>query len=137
MAEPRGAQFWDTSALIPLLIEEKHSAKARTAMESGGLYLAWEWVRLETYSALIRRGATAPTFKSLSELLGLFQFMRVDAGDFPDLQGIFQKHRLRTADAGHLFCLKKARKFRPDVVFICFDEGLTNAAGKESIDVFG
>jgi predicted nucleic acid-binding protein len=132
-----GTQFWDTSALISLLIEERHSAIARKAMESGGLYLAWEWVRLEAYSALTRRGATIAEFKALANLLTLFQFLSLDAGDYPDIQTILQKHRLRTADAGHLFCLKKAKKFKPDVVFICFDDELAKAAGNEGMDVFG
>lgn len=135
-AESHGAQFWDTSALVSLLFKERHSDSAGKAMEAGGLYMAWEWIQLEAYSALSRRGASPSEFKSLASLLSLFQFLSVDAGDYPDIQAILQKHRLRTADAGHLHCLKKARKVRPDLTFICFDEELVRAAGAEKIKLY-
>lgn len=125
------AQFWDTSALVSLLFKERHTASASRAMEAGGLYLAWEWIQVEAYSALSRRGATPADFRFLASLLTLFQFLSLDGGDYPDIQAILHKHKLRSADAGHLFCLRKAKKFKPDLLFVCFDEELARAAGTE------
>lgn len=136
MAETQPAQFWDTSALVSLLLQESASKTAHKAMGEGGLFLAWEWIQMEAYSALTRRGASPAEFKELASVLGLFQFLSLDVRDYPEIQAVLKKHKLRTADGGHLFCLKKAKRFRPDVRFVCFDEELLEAAGAEKIKVF-
>lgn len=136
MAEPESAQFWDTSALISVLLPEPATKVAQKAMGAGSLYMAWEWIQLEAYSALTRRRAAASEFKSLAEILESFQYLTLDSRDYLEIQALLKKHRLRTADAGHLFCLKKAKKFRPDVRFVCFDGELIRAAEIEKIKVF-
>lgn len=130
------AQFWDSSALVSLVIKEKNSPAAKKALDSGTLMFAWDWIRLETHAALTRRGAAAPEFRSLTDLLALFQTLSIRTADFPDIQTLLSKHRLRTADGGHLYCLLKAKKLTANLTFVCFDDELVQAAVREGVKVF-
>ena len=130
-------QFWDTSALVALIFREPHTAKALEAKEQAQRYLAWNWLQIEAHAALARRGATQEHLRYLRTLLNPFQYIAVDADDHPAIIKLLEKHRLRAADAGHLFCLKQAKKLLSDIQFVCLDDELTHAAEAERIRVFG
>ena len=133
-----GIQFWDASALIPLIFQEIHTPSALRAYEQGEKQLAWGWVAIETHATLYRRKAQPKHFGLLQTLLENIDYMHLapDAGDHPALVKLLEKHRLRSADAGHLFCLKRAGILFPDLEFVCFDDELCRAAKKESIRIF-
>ena len=135
---PRSAdyQFWDTSALVAVILQERHTPLSLKAREEGRRFLAWEWMQMEAYSALTRRKCGAWEFKSLKSLLEQFEFISLDSEDYPALGKIVHKHRLRSADAGHLYCLKQAKKLHASICFVCFDEELVKAAETEGIRVF-
>ena len=98
-------------------------------------------MEIEAKAALFRRGAKSEELKTLNEVLKTFDFIDIDPapeiGHYDSIQKLLEKYRLRAADAGHLFCLKQAKKLRHDVTFVCFDEELIQAARKEGIPVFG
>jgi predicted nucleic acid-binding protein len=129
-------QFWDTSALVALILQERHTALSLQAKEEGRRFLAWDWLKIEALAALARRKCGAVEFKSLRTLLEQFEFIGLEPSDYPALGKVIQKHKLRSADAGHLFCLRQAKKLRPSICFVCFDEELTKAAEAEGIHVF-
>lgn len=130
-------QFWDTSALISILFKEKQTSTALKARDEGKRWLAWDWIRIEAYSALVRRGGKAQDLKYLQSILDQFEFLSIDPEEYPSLRKILDRHKLRSADAGHLHCLLKAEKLLSDLSFVCFDEELTKAARAEGVPVFG
>jgi predicted nucleic acid-binding protein len=129
-------QFWDTSALVALIFQEPHSTTALRARNDARRYHAWEWIQLEAVSALRRRGATAAQKQTLRTLLTHFQYVVVDSSDTVAIGKLIEKHGLRAADAGHLFCLIQAKKLHSNVHFVCFDRELTAAAESEGIRVY-
>jgi hypothetical protein len=136
---PRGAliQYWDTSALISIVFQERHTSAALQARDEGRRWLAWTWIQIEAHSALARRGGRPADFKSLHAILEQFEFISFGTEEYPALRKLLDRHRLRSADAGHLFCLIKAKKLVPELQFVCFDDELTKAAKTEGIKVFG
>jgi predicted nucleic acid-binding protein len=134
---PGPLQFWDTSAVIALISKDAFASAAVQAMNSAEEYWAWEWLQIEAESALRRRRSGSSEFKDLNTLLNQFQFLSLDSNDFPEIRAILDSHRLRSADAGHLFCLRKAHRLFPRIQFVCFDQELNQAARKEGIAVFG
>lgn len=106
------------------------------ARQEGLHFLAWNWMRIESYSALVRRRLGHDEFQMLRSILGLFDYVGIEAKEYPALTKSVQKHRLRSADIGHLFCLKQAKKLHPEITFVCFDDELTKAAEREGIRVF-
>jgi predicted nucleic acid-binding protein len=130
-------QFWDTSALVPIILEEGHTPFSLRAKEQGKRFLAWEWLQIEAYTALARRKCGTAEFKSLYSLLGQFEFLSLDSAEYPALMKTIRKYGLRSADAGHFYCLKQAKKLHPLLCFVCCDEELVKAARTENIHVFG
>jgi hypothetical protein len=124
---------------MPLILEEVHTPIALKAHATGERYLAWGWIRIEIHSALGRQEGTPKDFAYLQTLLNNFEFLHLspNSNDHPSLLKLLKEHRLRSADAGHLFCLKQAKKIFPDLEFICFDKELIRAAEKEGIRIFG
>jgi hypothetical protein len=122
---------------VALVFEEPHSFAAMKAREAAKRYVAWDWIQIEAHAALTRRSAKPDQIRSLQTLLDNFQYIAADSEDYPSIVKILEKHRLRAADAGHLFCLKQAKKLVPEVAFVCFDEELVRAAEREGVKVFG
>ena len=48
--------YWDTSALLPLLLQEPHTPAAVEAAALVTLNYGWDWMQVETEAALRRRG---------------------------------------------------------------------------------
>jgi uncharacterized protein len=53
-------RFWDTSALIPLFIEEQGTARAKSWLRTDPTVVVWTLTRVELLSALARRRREEP-----------------------------------------------------------------------------
>lgn len=122
--------------MVALIALEKHSTISLKARAEGTRFLAWNWMRIEAYSALTRRRLGQGDFRLLRSILDLFEYIAIDPLDFPALEKTIQKHRLRSADGGHLFCLKQAKKLDSKITFVCFDDELARASASEGIPVY-
>ncbi len=131
------ATFWDTSAVLPLVYREVHTPAARTAAERAGPYLAWEWLRVEARLAVNRRGEDEERVARLEEWFAGVLWERFGAEELGDVIDLGRRHSLRAADAGHLYTLLRMRRLFPDVVLVCFDDDLSQAARKEGVKVLG
>jgi predicted nucleic acid-binding protein len=129
-------QFWDTSAFLSLFYTEPHTTAAYSAKEFAEHYMAWDWIQVESHAALARRGFHASQEKNLETLLRYFTYVSIAAEDYLSVAHLAKKHKLRAADAGHLYCLKKAAHLFPKITFVCFDKELVNAAKSEKIPVW-
>ena len=129
-------QFWDTSAFVSLFYEEPFTASALAARAVAERYLAWDWLVLESWSAFVRRGSTEAQRRARRRLLRYFTFLVLGEGHASAIQRQISRHRLRTADAGHLHCLTLAKRLYTDIVFVCCDDELTRAARERRITVW-
>ena len=129
--------FFDTSAVVPLLLEEPFSRKAFKAWESADRVWGWRWLQVETEAALSRRKASATAWQQWSVLTARFTWLDLDAKSFPQLRVFNRPLRLRAADAGHLFTFQLATQVIPKMKLVCFDKELKRAAKVLGLDTVG
>lgn len=137
--------FWDSSALVPLLVLEGSSEGLRNLLKEGGTLAMW-WVSpVECATALYRRHREQP-FPSpvlrgaLSRLDAMIEGATVIVPTDPvrrRTRRLVATHPLRAADALQLaaalaWCDDDPR----DAGFVCLDERLREAATCEGFQVF-
>lgn len=137
-------KFWDSSALVPLVLVEAESAWARKLLRSDPTGLVWYLSPVEVRSALARRcgdGAltveayeaarrrTERLFQALSHILPL-EAVRARALRLLDV------HPLRAADSLQLAAALVATNDRPqDLPFVTLDRRLADAARREGFPI--
>lgn len=127
--------YWDTSALLKLIYTEPHSDRAVLAQQASQQVFTWDWTRVESNAGVARRGG-AHARKALLTLLSGVQWIKFDSQQYDSLIELCIRHKLRSADAGHLYCLMKLSEVLGEVTFVCFDSELVKAARKEGIKIF-
>ena len=125
--------FFDTSAVVPLLLREVHTDEAMRAWTQATQAWAWEWLQVETVSALTRREANARIWGSWRELSGEFEWAGLGDHELPALCDFTRGTGLRAADAGHLFLCERLQKLIPDLALVTFDQAMKDAA--ETLDL--
>ncbi len=120
--------FFDTSAVVPLLLAEPHSNHANTAWTATDRAFAWTWLRVETEAALVRRKAKPAAWKNWRRLAGFFDFLSFPDSDLAALCEFNRTLGLRATDAGHLFVFERLHQARPAVALATFDKEMAAAA---------
>jgi uncharacterized protein with PIN domain len=120
---------------VALVLQEPHTRAAAEALAQARLCFAWDFIRIEAAAALRRRGAKPGPLAAVRQLLDSFQTVAVGAPEFNAVEKLIEKHRLRAADAGHLFALLQVRRLRREVAFVCIDDELVRAARAEGVAV--
>lgn len=133
-------RFWDTSAIVPLLVSEPRSATAkRLASEDPGIIVWWA-TRTECVSALARRrreGVLAASGeraarRSLALLAAEWSEVLPGDGVRERAERLLSTHALRTADAFQLAAaLLWSRGETQGLEFVCLDSRLREAALRE------
>ncbi len=139
-------RFWDTSALLPLFVAEKESARARSWLRRDPAVVVWTLTRVELLSALARREREEPSaarallrpgrsvlaaWEEWSEVVALEPVRR-------QAERLVSVHPLRAADALQLGAALVATDLEPGGrEFVTFDERLATAALKEGFSVLG
>jgi len=123
--------FWDTSAVVPLIFREIHSPRAQAAFRQADSFFAWDWMQVETEAALARRQARDRDWKSWADLRGLFQWVHLPAGEWPEIQKLNRSWRLRAADAAHLYAFRRVSAILPDLYLVSFDDEQRALASKK------
>lgn len=137
-------RYWDSSALVPLLVEEPSSASLRLLMREDGHIATWSWSRTEVVSAIERRcressDSRTQRQKTLAEFAD-FAASWDEFSDILDIQSrthdLLARHPLRAADAGHLATALILRALSNEPFdFVCLDNRLSNAAELEGFRV--
>ena len=133
-------KFWDSSAIVPLLVNEAASAAVRELLKADSEMVVWWASRTECLSALYRRmreGNIKTTGEKqvrsvLSVLAGAWA--EVLPGDFvrQRAERLLSVHRLRAADAFQLAAaLVWSKESTTGLEFVCLDDNLCEAASKE------
>lgn len=129
-------KFWDTSAILALVLEERHSASAQEASATARDSYAWSWLRVEAHAGLARRKAGPEQWETLLAVLDAIRYVDIDASQLDSLCRANREWQLRASDAGHLFCFQQASFVLPDLELVCFDEEIAAAATKAGLHLW-
>jgi predicted nucleic acid-binding protein len=137
-------KFWDSSALVPLVVKEPSSAWARQLLRKDPSVITWTLSQVEVQSALARKNRdgslthaeykdlkqrTRRLFAELTHVVAL-ELVRDRALRLLDL------HNLRAADTLQLAAALVVSQERPDTMpFVTLDDRLADAAEREGFPV--
>lgn len=137
-------KFWDSSAVIPLIIEETASIELRACHGRDREMLVWWGTLLECHSAIARReragmlpaAVRSQASRALRELSDYWIEVEPVASIREAAVRLVRIHDLRAADA---LQLAAAVLVRPEgsgaMEFVCLDRRLAAAASKEGMAV--
>lgn len=136
--------FWDSSAVVPLLVEEPATDAVRAALEEDPTMLVWWATELECVSAIARlerqgdlaSDATLVALQRLEALAGGWHEVQPVESVRRAARRALRVHSLRTADALQLAAATVGSEGQPaslDVVSL--DDRLSDAARREGFAV--
>lgn len=127
--------FFDTSAIVPLLIQEPHSGAALEIWQKTKISWAWAWLKVEAEAALVRRQASSASWRDWRTMEEQIRWLDQPT-DFPAQVSQFNRVLgLRAADAGHLLIFEKAVGVIPELTLATFDREMEEAAKKLCLPV--
>lgn len=136
--------FWDTSALLSLVVEEEPSVTARDLLQIDPAQVAWWGTAVECQSALTRRerdGTLPPDhLQPAKELLAALRGQWLEGIPTSDLRTeaseFVWRHQLRAGDAFQLAAALTWAEGRPKGRrFVAFDKRLAQAARLEGFEL--
>jgi uncharacterized protein len=137
-------RFWDSSAVVPLLLEEPSSDTVRSLLREDAAMVAWRLAGTEVVSALWRRrradelDEAARRFAEQGLALLESRWTSVEDAAYVDRRArrLLAAHPLRAADALQLAAALVACDERSDVLpFVTLDDRLAEAARREGFVV--
>jgi uncharacterized protein len=137
-------RFWDSSALMPLVLEEPASIACRRALRADSGMAVWALTRTEVVSAIRRRERDADL--DTPGVVAALARLEARAGRWTEVNAIepvrdraerlLAVHTLRAADALQLAAALAVFDGRPrGRLFLTRDAGLATAAGREGFSV--
>ena len=132
-------RFWDASALVPLILEQPRTARARELLGEDKELVVWWGSLVECASGIARlhrdgQLTAAEAARARSLLLAVkSSWFEVQPGDAVREQAlrVLRVHPLRSADALQLAAALEWAGSPPEGSFISFDERLSAAAQRE------
>ncbi|MEN8377049.1 MAG: type II toxin-antitoxin system VapC family toxin [Gemmatimonadota bacterium] len=137
-------RFWDTSALVPLLLEQEASATVRKLLDEDRAMAAWWGTPVECASAAARlRREERLSVTEEQEVLRLLRTLRTSWLEIlpssevrDEAMRLLRVHSLTAADALQLAAAAVlAGGDRSEVALVTFDERLALAARLEGFEV--
>jgi hypothetical protein len=139
-------RFWDTSAIVPTLVDEPSSARMRALADDGTASAVWWATRVECCSAIARRARLAPADSGhVEQALETLRAVVAAWMEIPPSERIrdgatrlLRVHDLRAADALQLAAARAASDDHPETLpFVTLDDRLALAASREGFPVLG
>ena len=133
-------RFWDSSAIVPLLVREEKTDSLLDLREADRDMIVWWGTETECLSALARREreggldrrATSLAEESLSKILGSAHEVQPNTELRRIARRLLMTHPLRAADAFQLAAaLLVGGSLITELPFITLDKNLSFAAAKE------
>ncbi len=137
-------RFWDSSAVVPLLVRQEASERMMRLFSGDGAVTVWWGTRVECDSAIVRlerdgflsAGAVQKAFSRLDDLAALWHEIQPVDILRETARRILRLHNLRAADALQLAAAHLAAEQRSSTLeFVCLDERLALAAAREGFVV--
>lgn len=137
-------RFWDTSALVPLIVAEPDTGRVVRWLAADPEVIAWTFTRLEVLSALARRRRASP--RDTDRLLAARRDFLAAWEHWSEItavevvrrhaERIVETHPLRAADALQLAAaLVAAADHAGPLAFVTLDRTLARAAEQEGLAV--
>lgn len=137
-------RFWDTSAILPLLVDEPARERMLKLFEADNQMLAWWGTKVEIVSALARR--EREEILSADQVASALLVAGQVAESWHEIvpsdsvrrtaERLLRTHPLRTADSLQLAAaLIAANHDAATLPIVCLDERLTKAARREGFTV--
>ena len=137
-------RFWDSSALVPLLVQERPRAALIAILERDPRMFVWWGSSLECASAIARRernGDLQP--RGASEALERLRSLSASWNEVAASElvrrtamRLLRVHPLRAADALQLAAAVLAADGQPAALpFLCLDDRLNDAASREGFPI--
>lgn len=139
-------RFWDTSALVPLLVTERETARAERWLREDAGVVVWTLTRVELLSAFARRrraepGAARRLQAARRDLLSAWEhWSEITAVDVVrrHAERVVETHPLRAADALQIGAALVAAEDTPaGLEFVTLDHEQAQAAEREGFRVLG
>lgn len=139
-------KFWDSSAIVPLLVDESTTGAMQTILREDPVMLVWWATDVECVSALARlerQGdlSSAKSATSLSRLdAAVGGWSEIQPGEFlrRSARRLLRVHALRAADAFQLAAAVVAAEGDPtSLELVTLDDRLGDAARREGFPVLG
>jgi uncharacterized protein len=136
--------FWDTSAVIPLTIVEPATDDVRPLLEADSNMAVWWATRIECVSAMQRRLREDPAAKTtVRDALHVVTVLAKEWTEVAPTETLRKKaerllavHAIRAPDALQLAAaMVWARDDPAGHGFVCLDDRLRDAAGREGFQV--
>lgn len=137
-------RFWDTSAIVPLVVAEVASPTLRKLLEADQGLVVWWATRTESVSALARQRRSgvlsAPQEVQARRVIRVLEGAWTEVSPSQTLRDRAERllgvHPLRAADAFQLAAaLLWSRGSTAGRAFVCLDDRLRGAASQEGFEV--
>jgi predicted nucleic acid-binding protein len=137
-------RFWDSSAVVPLLVDEDGTLAARAELEDDPSMVVWWSTGVECVSAIARRereglikaGEVSAVTEKLTALAESWEEVQPAERVRRAAVRLVRVHPLRTADAFQLAAAIIAADDDPHILpFVTLDERLARAAEREGFPV--
>ncbi len=138
-------KFWDSSAVVPLLVHEAATPFFKSVYARDSLMTVWWGTKIECASALARyqrdprlsaSKAIADGFRRLDEAAAYWNEIAASPSVKETALVLLRRHELRAADALQLAAAAVAREEKGAAwEFVCADKHLIKAAIKEDFAV--
>jgi len=136
-------RFWDTSALVPLLLDQESTPQVRELVSEDPEMAAWWGTPIECVSAIARlRRENRLTVDQEDQILELVRVLRqswlevLPSGEVRDQAlRLLRVHSLRAADAVQLAAARVWAGSIAGAELVTYDEGLALAARLEGFRV--
>ena len=136
--------YWDSSALVPLVVEEPSTRRMRRFLSEDPEVTTWIWTRTEVIGAIERRVRQGlippperrPALDRLDDLAGGWDEVAEILAVRARANALLARHPLRAADAGQLGAALQAREQTgARLPFVTLDRRLALAAEREGLRV--
>lgn len=133
-------KFWDSSAIVPLCIHEKHTSSVKQLLSKDHAVVVWWGTEIECVSAFARQKREGnlkekeegQAIKVLQILASLWTEVCATDEVKKEAKRLLRLHSLRTADSLQLAAAIVWANCRPNAhPFVTFDENLRISAEKE------
>lgn len=137
-------KFWDSSAVVPLLVAESKTGKLLDLYREDPVLLAWWGTVVECTSALARleraggisSDSMSTAMKRLGEIQSCWQEIQPIDRIKETAMRLLRVHNLRAADSLQLAAAYAVSENRPSTLdFVCLDDRLVLAAQREGFNV--
>lgn len=137
-------RFWDSSAVVPLLVDEPATDAVHAALEKDPTMLVWWATELECVSAIARlerqsdlaSDATLVALERLEALAGAWHEVQPVESVRRAAKRALRVHSLRTADALQLAAATVGAEGQPaSLEVVSLDDRLSDAARREGFAV--